>query len=160
MNTQTAMRNVHANDELSAKAKSVYMALANRANYKTLKCFPGLKKIAKDCSLSISTVQRALRELLVHGLIRKIAAYRDDGSQTSNIYELITDTIEQTKAAVINCSKLLEAKAKTAELKLAASMFKQLEMNMAPENLIKKAIATTARIFNLSHLTRGGSQTG
>ena len=73
--------------DLSAKAKAVMAYLAFRSN-KINTCFPALKTISSGCSLSLSTVKRAIRELLSFSLIKKDERYRADGGQTSNLYTL------------------------------------------------------------------------
>lgn len=73
--------------DLSSKAKAVMAYLAFRSN-KMNTCFPALKTIASGCSLSLSTVKRAIRELLSFRLINKDERYRADGGQTSNLYTL------------------------------------------------------------------------
>ncbi|MBM6921680.1 MarR family transcriptional regulator, partial [Phocea massiliensis] len=45
--------------------------------------------IAKDLSLSRSTVKRAVKDLEKAGLIRKEPHYRENGSATSNRYYLL-----------------------------------------------------------------------
>ena len=45
--------------------------------------------IAKDLSLSPSTVKRAVKDLEKAGLIRKVPHYRENGSATSNRYYLL-----------------------------------------------------------------------
>lgn len=72
---------------LTIKAKTVYLYLAHRAN-KLNTCFPGLKLIAKECGISLSSAQRAMKELLNIGLLKKEARYRENRSQTSNLYIL------------------------------------------------------------------------
>lgn len=56
---------------------------------KEKKAWPGLNTIAKDLSLSRSTVKRAVKDLEKSGLIRKEAHYRENGSATSNRYYLL-----------------------------------------------------------------------
>ena len=51
--------------------------------------WPGLNTIAKDLSLSRSTVKRAVKDLEKAGLIRKEPHYRENGSATSNRYYLL-----------------------------------------------------------------------
>ncbi|WP_324824308.1 helix-turn-helix domain-containing protein [Sinanaerobacter sp. ZZT-01] len=75
------------NFDLTIKARTVYVYLAHRSN-KMNTCFPGLKRIAQECGISVSSVQRAIRELLEFGLLKKQARHRDDRSQTSNLYIL------------------------------------------------------------------------
>ena len=56
---------------------------------KEKKAWPGLNTIAKDLSLSRSTVKRAVKDLEKAGLIRKEPHYRENGSATSNRYYLL-----------------------------------------------------------------------
>ncbi len=51
-------------------------------------CWPGIKTIAADLSLSKSTVKRAIADLERHGYIEKKARHRDNGSFTSNLYRM------------------------------------------------------------------------
>jgi len=48
------------------------------------KTWPGINRIAGDLSLSRSTVKRAIADLVKTGYVRKEAAYRKNGSATSN----------------------------------------------------------------------------
>ena len=72
-------------EELSNKAKCVYMYLKDRAGVKG-SCYPSLKTIARDMRISRSTVQRALRELENKRYIVKEVQYRPNGSRKSNNY--------------------------------------------------------------------------
>lgn len=64
----------------------VYYDLCRRANQSDL-CWPAKKTIAEDCSISKSSVTRALRELERVGLIITLARRRDlSNGQTSNYY--------------------------------------------------------------------------
>lgn len=51
-------------------------------------CWPGIKTIAADLSMSKSTVKRAISDLERHGYIEKEARHRDNGSFTSNLYRM------------------------------------------------------------------------
>ena len=70
------------------KMKLVYIYLHDRMD-KEKKAWPGLNSIAKDLSLSRSTVKRAVKDLEKAGLIRKEPHYRENGSATSNRYYLL-----------------------------------------------------------------------
>ncbi len=72
---------------LKLRAKAVYMYLKSRSD-KDGKCFPSIKTIAKDLDISQSTVKRALRELERNGYIKKVARYRENKGNTSNMYFL------------------------------------------------------------------------
>lgn len=74
--------------ELPHRAKLVYIYLYDRMD-KERKAWPGINTIAKDLSVSRSTVKRAVRDLENAGLLRKEAHYRENGSETSNRYYLL-----------------------------------------------------------------------
>lgn len=92
---------------LTAKAVLVFQNLISHMNYRTMECWPSLKKIAAECRLSVSSVQRGLRELLSAGLIRKKSRFRDNRSQTSNLYIIIAQAEERLDAAKENLQILL-----------------------------------------------------
>lgn len=93
---------------LTAKAVLVFQNLISHMNYRTMECWPSLKKIAAECRLSVSSVQRGLRELLSAGLIRKKSRFRDNRSQTSNLYIIIACAEERLAAANENLQLLLK----------------------------------------------------
>lgn len=70
-------------DELPHRARAVYMYLRDRAGCGQ-DCWPAVNTIAKDLSLSRSTVKRALHDLTRTGLVEKERRYRENGSHTSN----------------------------------------------------------------------------
>lgn len=74
-------------EELPHRAKAVYMYLKDRANTNDESWY-AINSIATDLKLSRSTVQRALRDLVRDGQIEKQYRYRDNGSNTSNLYRL------------------------------------------------------------------------
>ena len=74
--------------ELTHRAKLVYIYLHDRMD-KERKSWPGINTIAKDLSVSRSTVKRAVRDLEKAGLVRKEPHYRENGSATSNCYYLL-----------------------------------------------------------------------
>ena len=78
---------VYDNDELSGKAKAVYMYLLDRANSKG-ECWPAIPTICRQLSLSRSTVQRACKELERRGLLTRAERWRENGGRSSNLYLL------------------------------------------------------------------------
>ena len=84
---------LYRNDELLKRAKLVYYYLYDRSSYdaqdKERKAWPGINTIARELSISRSTVKRAIVDLEKAGLIRKESHYRDNGSATSNRYYLV-----------------------------------------------------------------------
>ena len=77
---------IYADTELPSRARAVYMYLRDRADSEG-KCWPGIKTIASDMRLSRSTVKRALTDL-EQRYPQKIPRYRDNGSNTSNLYSV------------------------------------------------------------------------
>ena len=74
--------------DLPHRAKLVYIYLHDRMDSEK-KAWPGLGTIAKDLSLSRSTVKRSVKDLEQAGLIRKEPHFRENGSATSNRYYLL-----------------------------------------------------------------------
>lgn len=76
---------IYADEELSHRAKAVYMYLRDRSDAEG-KCWPDIKTIAADLKLSRRTVQRAISDLERLGYVRRDDRFRDNGSRTSNLY--------------------------------------------------------------------------
>ena len=74
---------LYMDDQLPNRAKLVYVYLYDRQDEEH-KAWPGINRIAADLSLSRSTVKRAINDLVKAGYVRKEAAYRKNGSHTSN----------------------------------------------------------------------------
>ncbi len=74
--------------EIPHRAKTVYLYLRDRMD-KEHKAWPSVPTIARDLSMSRSTVKRAVKDLETARLIRKEAHFRDNGSATSNRYYLL-----------------------------------------------------------------------
>lgn len=74
---------------LKSRALSVLIYLIDRSN-KELTCFPAIPTMAEQLHISVSTVKRALHELLDAGYIKKDARFREKNKgQTSNLYTLV-----------------------------------------------------------------------
>ena len=78
--------------ELRPRARLVLQVLVLHCN-KEGECFPSIKTIAAKCGYGISTVKRALDELVEAGYIIKQARFdeRKNGGQTSNLYTLCVE---------------------------------------------------------------------
>ena len=77
----------YSSDELPASAKTVYMYLKDRSDAKG-ECWPAINTIAKETSMSRSTVKRGIADLIRCGLLTKEPRYRENGSNSSNRYFL------------------------------------------------------------------------
>jgi len=75
-------------EEIPSRAKTVYMYLKDRSNAQG-ECWPAIKTIARDTSMSVSTVKRAIEDLLKRGLLRKERRYRENGGNSSNRYFIL-----------------------------------------------------------------------
>ena len=73
--------------ELPAVTKFILIALADHADDEGV-CWPGQKGIAKKCGVSRQTVNAHIKKLLDMGLLTWTVRHRDDGSITSNLYQL------------------------------------------------------------------------
>ena len=71
--------------DLPHRARTVYMYLKDRAG-KDCVCWPAINTIARDLSLSRSTVKRAIGDLTKAGLLGKEPRYRESGSKSSCLY--------------------------------------------------------------------------
>ena len=78
---------IYDNRELNSREKAVYRFLKDHAN-KDGACWPGIKTIAAGVSVSRSTVKRALDELVKAGLVEKSSRWRENGSLSSNLYQI------------------------------------------------------------------------
>lgn len=68
---------------------AVYAVLANHAN-RDGECWPSIARISDCLGISKPTVHKALDALETIGAISRVARYRDDGAQTSSLYEVHT----------------------------------------------------------------------
>ena len=73
--------------ELSARAKIVCLYLHDRANGEGESWY-AIGTIARDLTLSRSTVKRALNDLVRLGRVERLPRYRENGGRTSNLYRL------------------------------------------------------------------------
>lgn len=83
---------IYRDTELSSRARMVYMYLRDRADSEGV-CWPGIKTIAADLKLSRSTVKRALTDLERYGYLDKSMRYRENGSNTSNLYMIKSEKV-------------------------------------------------------------------
>lgn len=74
--------------DLKSRALSVLIYLIDRSN-KELTCFPAIPTMSRELHISVSTVKRALHELVAAGFVAKESRFRENNhGQTSNLYTL------------------------------------------------------------------------
>ena len=78
---------IYNDPELSARAKQVLVYLHDQANQDGESWY-AIGTMAKDLSLSRSTIKRALAELIRQGRVKKHIRFRKNGGRTSNRYWL------------------------------------------------------------------------
>lgn len=74
---------------LTIYAKLVYCYLCRCADRRTAKCFPSRENIAKNCSIGVTTVDKALKQLQTYKLIKKEHAFRADNGSRCNTYTVL-----------------------------------------------------------------------
>lgn len=74
-------------DHLPSRAVTVYLYLANRANTQG-QCWPSERRIAKDLSMSKSTVRRAIEDLKQNGYLKTEQRYRKTGAKSSLLFTI------------------------------------------------------------------------
>lgn len=96
---QFEMKQLAYQSQLKSRALQVLLYLIDRAN-KEQTCFPAVSTIGRELHISISTVKRAMRELVEAGYVKKESRFREGNrGQTSNLYTLFfaKDRVEQQK---------------------------------------------------------------
>jgi hypothetical protein len=73
---------------LSWPTKAILMVLAYRANSDSLECWPSLKTLARETSLSLAQAKRELRRLCERGLIEKTRRQGKGAARASTLYRL------------------------------------------------------------------------
>ena len=83
--------------DLKPRARLVLQCLILHSN-KEGTCFPSIKTIAAECGYGVTTVKRALDDLLEAGYIQKAPRFdeRKNGGQTRNLYTLCAEMEKPT----------------------------------------------------------------
>jgi hypothetical protein len=76
-------------EEISNHAKLLYAHLWDFASRRTRSAFPSRKVLAQRMKISVASTDRAIRELVLIGAVKKESRRRPDGSQSSNTYRLL-----------------------------------------------------------------------
>lgn len=92
---------------ISSKAKLVYFYLCRCANREGI-CYPAHKTTAEKCAVAFSTARKAVRELINACIIKAEVRTRKDNGQTSNLYVLLNNVVENTKNVIKNGRKRVQ----------------------------------------------------
>jgi len=82
---------------LGVYCTAVYVSLCRHADNKTQTCFPSMKLIAEENSMSIKTVERATKTLEEWGIVHVERSRKKDGTQAVNVYTLTAKTMWKSK---------------------------------------------------------------
>ena len=80
---------------LKPATKIVLYWLADHYNTETGKCFPSLSTLAAECEMSKPAILRHLDALENLGLIKRVTRIRENGSRSSNLYELTLEVVTE-----------------------------------------------------------------
>lgn len=99
--------------DLKSRALSVLMYLVDRADNNKFTCYPSISTIGENLHISISTVKRAIKELLERGYLKREARFAEskNGGQTSNLYTLSVPEkmpVNEENAPEVECSVEVE----------------------------------------------------
>jgi len=89
MTKQAELKKQAYESNLTSRALSVLIYLIDRSN-QDMTCFPSIPTMAKQLHISVSTVKRALRELIEEKYVEKESRFRDNNGQSSNLYTLLS----------------------------------------------------------------------
>ena len=78
---------IYADQELSHRAKTVYMYLKDRSNADGT-CWPSVRRIAEDLKVSKTTVFRAFNELEKNELLERFPRHHIQGGRRSSLYKI------------------------------------------------------------------------
>ncbi len=78
---------------MGRRAILVILYLINRAD-DNMTCFPSVKRIAGDCSMSTRTVQRAINDLIHAGFLIRESRFHEKGGQRSNYYTILAGNVD------------------------------------------------------------------
>lgn len=93
---------------LKSRALQVLLYLIDRANREQT-CFPAVPTIGRELHISISTVKRAMKELVESGYVTKESRFHDGNrGQTSNLYTLHFPEKENMVDRVVIPKKLVQ----------------------------------------------------
>lgn len=76
---------------ISAVALRIWLILRKHRNYQTGEAWPGRRRIADQCGVSVKTVDRELANLASRGAITIRRRKRTDGGDDSNMYHIHWD---------------------------------------------------------------------
>lgn len=140
---------------VSAKAKLIFLYLCRCAGKKTAS-FPAHKTIAELCAMGLSTVRKALLELLTGALVAITTRCRENGGQTSNLYTLLSPQETALKTQEAEEEKISE---ETVSNEPQNQTEKQAAVSENPfqnqSNILQKNVFRTVRMA-VSRMLAGG----
>ena len=88
---QYEMKKLAYQSNLRNRALQVLLYLIDRAN-KEQTCFPAVRTIARELHISVSTVKRAMQELVESGYVTKESRFREsNGGHIQSLYAIFSE---------------------------------------------------------------------
>lgn len=128
---QFEMKKLAYQSQLRNRALQVLLYLIDRSNTEQT-CFPAVPTISRELHISISTVKRAMRELVEAGYVAKESRFREGNrGQTSNLYILHFPVAEEVSEETAVSDKIVQTE--QAEQTDQAGMETEPALKMAGE---------------------------
>lgn len=102
--------------KVSSTAYKVFLVLKSFDN-KDHKIFPSKKTLAEKCGLGLTSIYKAIKELVKAGFVTVLSRFDYNGRQTSNFYEITTPSGEQTARFSVD-TEVLKQSLSAVELKI------------------------------------------
>ena len=113
---------------LSKRAMLVILYLINRADA-NMTCFPSIKRIARDCSISPRTVQRAINDLIDAGFLKRESRFHEKGGQRSNYFTILKGEIKIREVNLFEEKSDIENRKKSNQFP-KISVFERLKQSL------------------------------
>ena len=91
--------NMILDQDISIHSKMLYITLCRYADSEG-QSFPSRETLAKKCSVTTKTIDRAMKELIAIGVVSKESRQRKNGSQSSNLY-IVFDSTAATRGVPV-----------------------------------------------------------
>lgn len=160
MTKQAELKKQAYASDLKSRALSILIYLIDRSN-QDLTCFPAIPTMAEQLHISVSTVKRALHELVQAGFIKKDARHRKDNrGQTSNLYTLLL--LEETMTPDNSTTPEYEAQAEETTQSVPAGEYAAKHITFAiiaaEQEPCTSAPQETAQETNAHDMVKAGSR--
>lgn len=122
---QFEMKKLAYQSQLRNRALQVLLYLIDRSNTEQT-CFPAVPTISRELHISISTVKRAMRELVEAGYVAKESRFREGNrGQTSNLYIIHFPVAEEVSDKSVQIEQIDQAGMETEPVLILEEEYKE-----------------------------------